>query len=112
MAGVSRRRRRNGSDRALHRQPSAATLKSLVPKVSAAVFFVYGENGQVTEEPANKAFFNIAPRPKELWKVAGSKHMGGLDAQPHEYERRIVRFFDRHLLTPKASEPPRGHTNR
>ena len=88
-----------------------ATLKSLVPKVSAPVFFVYGENGQVTEEPANKAFFNIAPRPKELWKVAGSKHMGGVDAQPHEYERRIVRFFDRHLLTPKASELPREHTN-
>ena len=83
-----------------------ATLRSLVPKVSAATFFIYGERGQVTEEPANKAFYNLAKVPKELWEVPGAKHMGGLDAQPKEYERRVVAFFDRHLLAPKASRLP------
>jgi len=29
-----------------------ADLKSLVPKISGAVLFVYGENGQPAEEPA------------------------------------------------------------
>jgi len=73
-------------------------LKSLVPKISAAVFFVYGERGQPTEEPANKAFYAVARAPKQLWEVPGSGHIGGTEAQPLEYERRIVAFFDRVLL--------------
>jgi hypothetical protein len=27
-----------------------------------------------------------------------AEHTGGLDARPAEYERRVVGFFDRHLL--------------
>ncbi len=75
-----------------------ADLKSLVPKISGAVFFVYGERGQPAEEPANKAFYAVAHEPKELWEVPGSGHIGGTEAQPEEYERRVVDFFDRHLL--------------
>ena len=75
-----------------------ADLKSLVPKISGAVFFIYGERGQPVEEPANKAFFAVARGPKELWEVPGSGHIGGIDAQPEAYERRVVGFFDRALL--------------
>ena len=75
-----------------------ADLKSLVPKISGAVFFVYGERGQPAEEPANRAFFAAARGPKEIWEVPGSGHIGGTEAQPHEYERRVVGFFDRALL--------------
>jgi uncharacterized protein len=74
------------------------TLKSLAPKIQGASFFVYGENGQSVEQPANEAFYAAAPGPKELWEVPGSGHMGGIDAQPAEYERRLVAFFDRHLV--------------
>jgi dienelactone hydrolase len=74
-----------------------ATLKSLVPKMSAAVFFIYGENGQSVEGPANTAFYEAARGPKEIWEVPGSGHVGGLDARPEEYERRVVAFFDRML---------------
>jgi fermentation-respiration switch protein FrsA (DUF1100 family) len=74
-----------------------ATLKSLVPKVQGALFLVYGENGQVTEKPANTMLYAAAHEPKELWEVPGSKHMGGIDARPADYERRVVGFFDRHL---------------
>jgi dienelactone hydrolase len=74
-----------------------ATLKSLVAKTSAAVFFVYGEHGQAIEEPANTMLYDTARGPKEIWEVPGSTHMGGMDAQPQEYERRVVAFFDRHL---------------
>ncbi len=73
-------------------------LMSLVPKISAAVFFVYGERGQPTEEPANKAFYAVARAPRELWEVPGAGHIGGTEARPLEYERRIVAFFDRTLL--------------
>ena len=59
---------------------------------------VYGERGQPMEKPANDAFYAAARGEKEIWEVPGSKHMGGIEAQPLEYERRIVDFFDRTLL--------------
>jgi MYXO-CTERM domain-containing protein len=77
-----------------------ADLKSLVAKIDphTSVFFVYGERGQSVEEPANRGFYRVATGPKEIWEVPGSRHMGGIDARPAEYERRIVGFFDRALL--------------
>jgi uncharacterized protein len=78
------------------------TLKSLVPEIDGAAFFVYGEHGQPVEEPANSGFYAEAGQPKEIWEVPGSGHMGGAKAQPEEYERRIVAFFDRHLLKGKG----------
>jgi dienelactone hydrolase len=75
-----------------------ADLQSLVPKMSAAAFFIYGEHGQPDEEPVNERFYERAPGDRELWEVPGSGHMGGTKAQPEEYERRVVAFFDRHLL--------------
>jgi dienelactone hydrolase len=74
------------------------SLKSLVPKIGSPVFFIYGERGQSVEEPANTAFYAAARGPKEIWEVPGSGHIGGIDAQPREYERRVVGFFDRALL--------------
>ena len=48
-----------------------ATLKSLVPQISGAVFFVYGERGQPAERPANRAFYAAARGQKEIWEVPG-----------------------------------------
>ncbi len=76
-----------------------ADLKSLVPKAHGAVFFIYGEKGQPAEEPANTGFYKVAHQPKEIWEVPGSGHMAGTKAQPKEYERRVVSFFNRHLLS-------------
>ena len=73
------------------------SLQSLVPEISGASFFVYGERGQPAEEPANRAFYEAAGEPKQIWEVPGSGHIGGTEAQPAEYERRIVEFFDREL---------------
>ena len=53
-----------------------------------------GASGQI----ANEAFYAAARGPKELWEVPGSGHMKGIEAQPAEYERRVVGFFDRTLL--------------
>jgi pimeloyl-ACP methyl ester carboxylesterase len=76
-----------------------ADLRSLVPRIAGAVFFVYGEKGQPGERPANRAFYAAARGPKELWEVPGSGHMKGIEARPAEYERRVVGFFDRTLLS-------------
>jgi dienelactone hydrolase len=75
-----------------------ADLKSLVPKISGSVFFVYGAEGQPEEKPANEGWYAEARGPKEIWEVPGSGHMKGIEAQPQEYERRVVGFFDRALL--------------
>jgi dienelactone hydrolase len=75
-----------------------ARLRTLVPKIHGAVFFVYGQAGQPAERPANRAFYARARGPKEIWEVPGSGHIGGIDARPAEYERRVVGFFDRTLL--------------
>lgn len=76
-----------------------ATLRSLIPKIgNRSVFFIYGEKGQPEEKPANTGFYELARGPKEIWEVPGANHMNGAQAQPREYERRIVAFFDRALL--------------
>ena len=82
-------------------------LLGLVPKISGATFFVYGEKGQPGERPANEAFYAAARGPKELWEVPGSGHMKGIEAQPAEYERRVVGFFDRSLLSHAPSTNPK-----
>jgi hypothetical protein len=72
-------------------------LRKLVPGIHGAVFFVYGAEGQPAERPANRAFYAAARGPKAIWEVPGSGHIGGIDAQPRAYERRVVGFFDRYL---------------
>jgi hypothetical protein len=76
-----------------------AALKDLVPRIgNRPVFFIYGEDGQLMEKPANTGFYAVAKGRKEIWEVPGSGHIGGIEAQPKEYERRVVGFFDRALL--------------
>ena len=76
-----------------------ADLRSLVPRIAPrAVFFVYGERGQPVEEPANRAFFEDAGGQKEIWEVPDAGHVGGLEARPDDYERRVIGFYDDALL--------------
>ncbi len=63
-----------------------------------AVFFIYGEDGQEVEKTVNPVYFDAAFAPKAIWEVPGSGHTQGIETRPKEYERRVVRFFDRALL--------------
>jgi fermentation-respiration switch protein FrsA (DUF1100 family) len=49
-------------------------------------------------EELNVDYFRAAGRPKVLWKIARAGHVGGYQASPREYERRVIAFFDRALL--------------
>jgi fermentation-respiration switch protein FrsA (DUF1100 family) len=74
-------------------------LKNLSSRIAPrSVFFVYGENGQPGEIDLNPIYYAAAKEPKAIWEVPNSGHTGGLDAQPEEYERRVVSFFDAALL--------------
>ena len=95
-----RQRRRHGSRPA----SSAATCRrrrsqSLVPKISGAVFFVYGEHGQPAEKPANPSFYaaRTAARSRS-GRCPGRGTPAASTRNPREYERRVVGFFDRTLL--------------
>jgi dienelactone hydrolase len=75
------------------------SLKDLVGRIAPTpVYFIYGEHGQPGERNLNPTYYEAARKPKAIWQVPGSGHVGGLDARPKEYERRVVGFFDRTLL--------------
>ena len=71
-----------------------ATLESLVPQISGAVFFVYGERGQPAESPPTGRSTPPRAGRRRSGRCPESGHIGGVEAQPLEYERRVVGFFD------------------
>jgi fermentation-respiration switch protein FrsA (DUF1100 family) len=74
------------------------TLDDAAARVSPrALFLIYAGGGTGGEE-LNPKFFRAAKQPKAIWKIPEAAHVGGLDARPAEYERRVIGFFDRALL--------------
>ncbi len=62
------------------------------------VLLIYADPGQGGESVRQPKYFAAAGQPKQIWKVPGAGHTGGLDAQPEEYERRVITFLDDALL--------------
>jgi dienelactone hydrolase len=71
-------------------------LKNLSADITVPVLFIYATPGQGGEN-LTPTYFEAASEPKELWAAEGG-HTGAIDAEPQEYERRVVAFFDRSLL--------------
>jgi hypothetical protein len=71
-------------------------LTDLAPRIDEPVFFIYAPDGGV--ETMTPAYYRLAQGPKTIWGIPGVGHMGGFDARPKEYERRVVSFFDGTLL--------------
>ena len=73
-----------------------ASLEDLSGKIAPTtpVFFIYAVPGQGGEAELTETFYEAAREPKEIWLVPGAGHTGGIEAQPKEYERRVVGFFD------------------
>jgi uncharacterized protein len=71
-------------------------LQDLVPSIDVPVFFIYASDGQ-GGEMLSKDYYDAANGTKELWAVDGS-HVRGIEAEPEEYERRVVAFYDAALL--------------
>lgn len=76
-------------------------LKDLASRIEPeALFLIYADKGQGGEK-LSADYYEVAGEPKELWKT-DSKHTGGYDAAPKEYERRVVRFFSKSLSVPSS----------
>ena len=74
------------------------SLEDLVGRISPRpLFLVHALHGQGGEE-LNPVYYEAAREPKEIWEIPTGSHTGGIEAEPEEYERRVVGFFDRALL--------------
>ena len=78
------------------------SLEDLVGRIAPRpVFIIYAKPGQGGEAELSQAFYDAAREPKTIWQVPGAGHTGGIEAQPAEYERRVIAFFDDALLGDK-----------
>jgi uncharacterized protein len=72
------------------------SLTDLSDEITEPVLFIHATPGG-GGETLTKEYYEAAKGPKEYWPAPGG-HTGAMDAAPQEYERRVVGFFDRHLL--------------
>jgi hypothetical protein len=79
---------------ALHSGETPPTdLAELVGRIAPRpVFLVRAEHGEVGAKTPE--YLAAAGAPKQSWTVPRGGHTDGIDAMPHEYERRVVGFLD------------------
>ena len=71
-------------------------LKSLAPKIEAAGAADRGAE-QPPGEKLNRVYARAGGDNVALWEIPEAGHMGGIEARPAEYERRVTGFFDEAL---------------
>ena len=68
----------------------------IAPRSMLLIYATEGTGGE--EHRANRAFYREAGESKAIWEIPEAGHVGGLEARPREYERRVTGFFDHALL--------------
>ena len=84
---------------------SASPPTSLRRAVAAAAprrVLLIAAGTMADEQHAGHFVQEASPGTVGLWVVPGAGHTGGLHAQPSEWERRVVTFFDSALSGPEA----------
>jgi uncharacterized protein len=85
---------RTGAMTVFTNEPPAANLKTLIERIAPRpVMLIAAPNSNHGEE-LNRGFYEAAHEPKTLWEIPEASHVGGIDARPREYERRVVGFYD------------------
>src|SRR5829696_2276695 len=82
---------------ALANESPPANLRDLSAKVQQPLLLIAAPNSGHGEE-LNRGYHAAAGENSTLWEIPESGHVGGLEARPEEYERRVVGFFDAALL--------------
>jgi uncharacterized protein len=77
-------------------QAPPANLKDLAAKIDQPLLLIAAPVKGVGEK-LNRGYHAAAGANSELWEIPESGHVGGLEARPEEYERRVVGFFDKAL---------------
>jgi uncharacterized protein len=71
-----------------------ANLKDLSAKIQEPTLLITAPHSGHGEE-LNRGYARASGA--TLWEIPESRHIGGLQARPQEYERRVVGFFDKAL---------------
>jgi len=71
------------------------SLKDLAARAKQPLLLIAAPNSGHGEE-LNREYAGAAGD-AELWEIPEAHHVGGLQARPEEYERRVVGFFDEAL---------------
>jgi histidinol-phosphate/aromatic aminotransferase/cobyric acid decarboxylase-like protein len=77
-------------------QAPPANLKDLAAKVEQPLLLIAAPNAP-SGEKLNRGYAKAAADSATLWEIPEATHMGGEEARPAEYERRVVGFFDEAL---------------
>ena len=73
-------------------------LTELVPRIAPTpLLLIWAPNSG--GENMNPGYYRLAGQPKAIWTIPEAGHIQGITARPKEYERRVVAFFDRALLS-------------
>jgi fermentation-respiration switch protein FrsA (DUF1100 family) len=79
-----------------HTPPPA--LSDLVRRIQQPALLIHGRHSQQGTERRYNELYDRAGGPNVTrWEIADSGHVGGMDAAPEEYERRVIAFLDRAL---------------
>jgi dienelactone hydrolase len=79
-------------------QAPPPNLKELVAEMAPRPLLpMSSPRGVGGEVELNPVYARAGGETTTHWEIPGSDHMGGIRAQPEEYERRVVGFFDRAL---------------
>jgi uncharacterized protein len=78
-------------------------LTELVPRIAPTpLLLIWAPNSG--GENMNPDYHRLAGQPKAIWAIPEAGHIEGITARPKEYERRLVDFFDRALLSKGAGK--------
>jgi MYXO-CTERM domain-containing protein len=73
-----------------------ANLRDLAGRTKAPLLLIAAPHSGHGEE-LNRGYAAAAGDAATLWEIPESHHVGGLQARPEEYERRVMAFLDREL---------------
>ncbi|HEY5373954.1 MAG TPA: alpha/beta fold hydrolase, partial [Polyangiaceae bacterium] len=73
---------------------SAADMKRIAPR---PVIFVSGGQDMDTPPAIMDRMYALSSPPKELWRLPAVGHGGYAEAEPAEFERRVIGFLDKYL---------------
>ena len=74
------------------------SVEKAVKNLRCPVLMIHGEGDTYIKPEMAKTLFERARGPKDLWLVPNAKHNQALTIAETDYHRRVVEFFDRHLV--------------
>jgi uncharacterized protein len=78
-------------------EPARFRPADRMSRIDAPVFIVSGSADKYTPLDEERALFEAAPSPKQLWAVEGAGHVDLYAFAPAEYERRVGEFLQQYF---------------